>query len=76
LGLDEVEYQIAGDADRDRVGERRSLADREPGDLGQGVADQTVHGLASPKAAPQNCRKASIFFTRPLRQDQVDHSAK
>src|SRR5438067_1322492 len=39
-----MEDEIAGNADRDRVTERRHLADGEPRDL----AEEPVHGPASP----------------------------
>jgi hypothetical protein len=50
-----MECDIAGDANRDRVTERGHLADGKPRDF----SEKPVHGLASPKAAPRNCRMAS-----------------
>ena len=39
-----MKNQVAGDADRDGVAERRSLADREAGNLGE----DSVHRQTSP----------------------------
>jgi len=43
-----MEDHIAGDPDRHGIAERRELADREPGDLG----DDLVHRQASPELPP------------------------
>jgi len=43
-----MDDEIAGDADRDRVAERRHLADGKPRDL----AEKPLHGPASPSGCP------------------------
>src|SRR5262249_4332575 len=56
--LDIVEGHVAGDPDRNRVNERRALADRQLGDPSQSAVKEPVHRPASPRVDPRCCLSA------------------